>query len=750
MTAVGDVVTRRTLLPDSTSGSEIDRLFRDDSAKTCVVVADPVHGAVLVSRAGFYEHMSGRLGFGWALSGDRSVRHLFERGLPSDPIAADWNEPLIEVALSLLSEGVSSDREDLLVDLTAGTYGTVPVADVLRWVGSAYIDQSIELENRERRFRALVQSGSDAIAVVSANFTVDYASPAYLALTGLDAEVAQVADPRSLLHPDDLDTLSPVWERAVGIPGTTQVAAARVRRSDGSWRVCEVRLRSMVDDPAVAGVVLNVRDVTEERRLQQDLRHQALHDPLTGLPNRVLFSRWLDRHTSSGGAADGLAIVYFDLDGFKGINDTFGHHAGDRVLVEVGHRMQAGSDQVRLLARLAGDEFAALIDPGAIDPVVVATELREALHQPVMVEGQPFHIRASFGVVTATDDGANGYELLRRADVAMYAAKQSGRDAVHEWTPSTDERFADRLAMVPELAAALENGQLDLVYQPYFSLATGALTGIEALARWDHPTLGAVPPPEFIAVAERSGLIAELGRFVVSTAIEQAATWRRHGVIRDDVVMSVNVAPGEMLDPRFEESIDAALRESGLAPESLQLEVTESSLIADTDVAAERLSRLRGRGIRIAVDDFGTGYASMDYLRLLPVDVIKVDRSFIDGIEGNARDELIVNGMVRLADALDVDVVAEGVERQGQAERLAQMGCTSAQGYFFSRPVRASVFDAAVGAAAGPWPWLPGSLRALGVHADEPAAEPGVEVGRVETSLKSAAAPPPPTLPSIN
>lgn len=719
MTSVGDVATRRNLLPESTRGSEIDRLFRDDPMKTSVVVADRTHGAVLVSRTAFYENMAGRLGYGWALSGDRSIRQLLERGLRAGQISAQWNEPLIEVGLAMLSDGIPTDAEDLLVDLTAGTYGTVPVAGVLQWVGSAYIDQSIELENRERRFRALVQSGSDAIAVLSPTFAVQYVSPAYLELTGLDAETAFVADPRSLVHAADLDALTPTWERAVAAPDTSHTAAVRVRRADGTWRVCEIRLRSMVDDPAVGGLVVNIRDVTAERRLEQDLRHQALHDPLTGLPNRVLFSQWLDRHATGSGPASGLAIVYFDLDGFKGINDTFGHHAGDRVLVEVGRRVQATSDQVRLLARLAGDEFAALVDPGAVDPVVVATELREALHRPILVEGQPFHIRASFGVVAATGDGADGYELLRRADVAMYAAKQSGRDAVHEWAPSTDERFADRLAMVPELAAALENGQLDLVYQPYFSLETGALTGIEALARWDHPTRGAVPPPEFIAVAERSGLIAELGRWVVTTAIRQAAQWRARGVIRDDVVVSVNVAPGEMLDPRFEESIDTALHDSGLAPESLQLEVTESSLIADTDVAADRLSRLRARGIRIAVDDFGTGYASMDYLRLLPVDVIKVDRSFVAGIESNARDELIVNGIVRLADALDVDVIAEGVERQGQAERLAEMRCTSAQGYFFSRPVRAEVFATAVGVASGPWPWLPGSLGARGVVANE-------------------------------
>ena len=706
MTSVGDVATRRNLLPGSILGSDIDRLFRNDPHKTCVVVADDDHGAVLVSRTAFYENMAGRLGYGWALSGDRSIRHLLDRGLRAEHVWAAWNDPLIEVGLALLSDGVPNEVEDLLVDLTAGTYGTVPVADVLRWVGSAYVDQSIELENRERRFRALVQSGSDAIVVVSQSFDVDYASPAYLGLTGLDADRALATDPRRLLHPEDEETLNRLFDGALASAGSTRSVVVRFRRTDDTWRSCEVRCRSLIDDPAVGGFVLNIRDVTEERRLEEDLRHQALHDPLTGLPNRALFTRWLDRYAAERNRAAGLGLIYFDLDGFKGINDTFGHDAGDRVLIEVGRRVRQASDQVGLIARLAGDEFAALIEPGAADPIVVAERLREALHQPILVEGRPFHVRASFGVVTAASDGADGSELLRRADVAMYAAKQSGRDAVHEWTASTDDRFASRLAMVPELADALAQDALHLEYQPYFSLATGALVGVEALARWDHPSRGSVPPAEFVAVAERSGMIGELGRWVLTTATGQAAEWRRDGTIGPDVVMSVNLAPGELLGRDFEANLDGALQRSGLPADGLQLEVTESTLIADTEVAADVLHRLRSRGIRIAVDDFGTGYASMDYLRLLPVDVIKVDRSFVSGLAAHSRDELIVNGIVRLADALGLEVVAEGVEQENQAAALAAMGCTSAQGYFFARPVRHDLFGATATAAAGPWRWV--------------------------------------------
>ncbi|MEO0492986.1 MAG: EAL domain-containing protein [Actinomycetota bacterium] len=713
MTTVGDLTTRRQLLPASTPSSFVDATFRAEHRAVSVVVAHETEGAVLVSRSSFYEAMAGPLGYGWALNQERSISSLIERGMPVDRVHAAWNDPLIEVGLSLLADGLPNDTEDLLVDLTAGTYGTVSVAEVLRWVGGAYIDQSIELENRERRFRALVQSGSDAIVVVGPDHVLDYASPAYLALTGLDGDDALGVDPMELIHPPDRDDVGRARDAALAAPGTSHTVRARLCRSDGALRSCEIRVRSMMSDPAVSGLVVNIRDVTEERRLEEDLRRQALHDPLTGLPNRVLFSRWLERHAATGPSAlRGLGVIYFDLDGFKGVNDSFGHATGDRVLVEAGRRLTQVSEQVKMLARLSGDEFAAIVGPASHDADRVAIALRDSLHEPVVVEGRKHHVRASFGVVVGTGDEVSTSELLRRADVAMYAAKQSGRDAVHVWNPQTDERFASRLSMAPDLAAAIESDGIHLVYQPYFSLVTGALVGIEALCRWQHPVRGMVTPPEFIALAERSGLVASLGRWVLATATRQAAQWRRQGVIGPEVTMSVNVAPGELLDVGFEPGTAEALAASGLPPTALQLEVTESAIIADTDVAANVLGRLRDAGIRIAVDDFGTGYASMDYLRLLPVDVIKIDQSFVAGLADHARDELIVNGIVRLAEALEVEVVAEGVEQQLQAELLHAMGCDSAQGYFFARPVMPEVFAATVTAAAGPWPWTTHGARA--------------------------------------
>lgn len=422
-------------------------------------------------------------------------------------------------------------------------------------------------------------------------------------------------------------------------------------------------------------------------------------DELTGLPARAAFVEELEEAVELLNAPEAkpLALLYFGMDGFRSVNDTLGHQAGDQLLSEVGRRLRTTSRKSETVARLGGDEFGVLIsDAGSSDPFKAADRLRRELREPWTVNDQLVPLRASVGVAVMTDPALGAQELLRRADVAMSGAKQSGRDCVRTWSDEIDARFGNHLDLLTDLAEALEHDLLHLVYQPYFDLSTGAMAGAEALVRWEHEERGTIFPDQFIPLAERSGMINTLGHWVLRTACRQASAWIDEGLLRPGSLISVNVSPPELMDTGFETIVMNALAQAGLSPERLQLEITETAVLEDTEVAAETLQRLRRSGVQIAIDDFGTGFASMTYLRRLPVDAIKIDKSFVDGVVQEPRDELIVGGIVQLANALGLEVIAEGIESADQASVLAELGCHKAQGYHFSRPQTADAFLAAV------------------------------------------------------
>lgn len=597
--------------------------------------------------------------------------------------------PLSELATDVLEHVTGRTVGDIRVSYPDGASGVLAADDLVEWIQASLRTRATRVEYDDRRLQALVSSSTDAIVVVDRKGRISYASPAYTRITGVSASAAIGSSAVSRLHDDDAARFVELFSEAGERDGHRLRGRFRLRGADGSCRRCEITVRSLLCDPAVNGAVMNIRDSSEEHRLQGDLHRQARRDELTGLANRTFFIDRLELAVAGLGETDAkpLGVLYFDMDGFKSVNDSLGHGAGDELLVEVGRRLDAGHRRGETIARLGGDEFGLLItDAGSSDPVQAAQRFRKELSEPFLVQGQPVPLRASFGVVVEDEPTVTAEELLRRADVAMFAAKQSGRDGVRLWTPDIDSRFSSRMGLVSELAKALDEDLLHLVYQPYYDLSDGALAGIEALVRWQHPERGTIFPDEFIPVAEASGLIITLGRWVLRTACQQAAHWLAEGRVGDRSVMSVNVSPPELMDTGFESTVMAALAESGLDPTRLQLEVTETAIIEDTDMAADTLERLRKIGVRIAVDDFGTGYASMSYLRRLPVDVIKIDKSFVDGVSNNARDSLIVGGIVSLADALDVDVIAEGVEDASQAAALVELGCHKAQGYHFSRP----------------------------------------------------------------
>ncbi|MGA8363074.1 MAG: EAL domain-containing protein [Solirubrobacteraceae bacterium] len=422
-----------------------------------------------------------------------------------------------------------------------------------------------------------------------------------------------------------------------------------------------------------------------------ELRHQSLHDALTGLPNRVLA---LDRAEQMLARARRLQIpvaaLYVDIDGFKHVNDTFGHAAGDELLRTVAARLADVVREGDTAARLSGDEFVVLVEGSTLDagPELVAERLLEVLRRPYDMDdmnGQTrrqLSLTASIGI--ALGERASAAELLRDADVALYEAKAAGKDYYMLFQSSMQTAARDRLTLEMDLAEALEQRQLFLQYQPTFDLQSESVIGVEALIRWRHPTRGVIEPIEFIPVAEESGLIVPIGRWVLEDACRQAAIWRRHG---HEIDMSVNVSGRQLDDDELIEDVRHALAESGLDPETLTLEITETTLMRDAEATAKRLRSLKELGVRIAIDDFGTGYSSLAYLRQFPVDALKIDRSFISGIAGSKGSAALIHTLVQLGKTLDIETLAEGIEERSQLETLQREHCDHGQGFLFSRPL---------------------------------------------------------------
>ena len=417
------------------------------------------------------------------------------------------------------------------------------------------------------------------------------------------------------------------------------------------------------------------------------LAYQAMHDALTNLPNRnMLFDHLLNALRTDSGEGRPMALLLMDLDRFKEINDTLGHHRGDLLLRQVGSRLQSILWEPDLVARLGGDEFAILLPRLAAtgDVTIVAQKILTTLEEPFLIEGLPVAVEASIGIALYPDHGGNPDSLLQRADVAMYAAKKSGGYVIYDAT--YDRHSSRRLALAGALRHAIDHDQLLLHYQPKIDFATKHVTGVEALARWQHPEYGFIPPDDFVPPAEQTGLIKPLTVWVLNAALRQYAAWRQAG---RRIEMAVNLSARNLHDPQLPDLIHGLLKTYGVAPAMLQLEITESAIMADAGRAIEILARLRDIGVRLSVDDFGTGYSSLGYLNRLPVDEIKIDRSFIMDLLGNGNGAMIVPCTIDLGHRLGLKVVAEGVEDQAVWNRLAALGCDAAQGYYMSHPLPA-------------------------------------------------------------
>lgn len=447
----------------------------------------------------------------------------------------------------------------------------------------------------------------------------------------------------------------------------------------------EVNLQIDTDDEIgrLAGSFNQMVAAIEERERQ--IIHVGLHDGLTGLPNRKLFAEQLGNVLARRRGAEQVMVAYIDLDDFKMVNDTLGHPAGDAMLRMVADHLREDLPEAQI-ARLGGDEFAILID--GIDPKAslgnIADSLQRSFDRPITINGQAASCGASIGIAMAPADGEDGTTLMKNADLALYRAKHEGKSTYHFFEPALDEVARQRRQLEIDLRAAIKEGQFALAFQPLYSLAEERLTGFEALIRWDHPTRGRISPLAFITLAEETGLIVPIGEWVLREACHQAMTWP------DDVSVAVNVSPRQFASSGIAATVLSALSASGLSPQRLELEITESIFIGDVEATLATLHSLRSLGVRIALDDFGTGYSSLSYLRSFPFDKVKIDKSFVEDLGTSSSGHAVIRAITALADALGMETLAEGVEDVAQFEVLAREGCQHIQGYLFSKPVPAA------------------------------------------------------------
>jgi diguanylate cyclase (GGDEF)-like protein/PAS domain S-box-containing protein len=561
----------------------------------------------------------------------------------------------------------------------------------------------------EERLSSLIKNSSDVVCVLDADATVRYVSDSAGATLGLDPAALTGGALLDFVHPEDRPRVralvAALASQPAGQPsliefrvcrtgnGGEPQADARDGGGQAGWRDVEAAACNLLGDDAVEGIVLNMRDVSERKAFQDELEHQAFHDTLTGLPNRALFRNRVE-HALVSRRRDQrpVAVLFLDLDDFKYVNDSLGHAAGDEVLQEVARRIADCMRPVDTAARLGGDEFAILLrdTDSELHSIEVASRVMAAVKEPVRLPGRDVVLAVSVGISFSDQQmvsSSDADELLRNADAAMYMAKEHGKDTYQLFNPEIHARAMARMQLKAELQRALDAGEFTVRYQPIMDLERGDMAGTEALARWEHPERGILPPAEFVPLLEETGLIVPVGRHILGEACAWAAHLQRECPRDPPLSMAVNVSARQLQRPEFIGEVAEALEETGIVPSSLTLELTESVMMQDMEVSLMRLESLRELGVKLAIDDFGTGYSSLNYVRELPVDILKIDRSFL--ADTNPQVEQMTASIVELARIFNLRAVAEGVENPDQLARLQGMHCDFGQGFHFARPLLA-------------------------------------------------------------
>jgi diguanylate cyclase (GGDEF)-like protein/PAS domain S-box-containing protein len=590
------------------------------------------------------------------------------------PIAAGEDRQMLYNKVSFVDQ-----RGDV-----AGVIGVI--TDVTR-----YKETERALEASEARFRVLTESSIDLISVIDAGGVMQYQSAALRHLLGFDPVESAGRNVFDLVHKDDAEHVRAAFRRLTETRALTEPVEFRLRHRDGSWRTFESLGTNCLDNPHIRGLVWNSRDVTDRKVIQQRIQHLAYHDNLTGLPNRGLLQDRLARSIARAErAGKKVAVLFIDLDNFKNINDTLGHDVGDELLRQVSRRL---SDCVRLedtIARQGGDEFIVLLDSldDGRNASIVAQKVLNQLRLPLNLGGTEQHVSGSVGIAVYPEDGRDAQTLMKNADTAMFHGKGLGKNTYQYFTPQMNIAVKRRMMLESALRRAVLQKDFVLHYQPQIDLETGEIIACEALVRWKTEDSGTVMPGDFIPLAEETGLINEIGEWVLQESCRQAREWQDMGMAGHRR-MAVNLSARQFADKGFLEMVTRVLTETGLAPSCLELEITESQVMRQTDGMIQLLNKLSEMGVQLAIDDFGTGYSSLSYLKRLPIQKLKIDQSFIRDITVDPNDTAIVVAIINMARSLDLETIAEGVETAGQLALLRAKGCRVGQGFFFAAPLPA-------------------------------------------------------------
>ncbi len=617
--------------------------------------------------------------------------------VPLGPVSA---AALLLLASSLLHQpvGPAALTCSVLLGGTLVTGGVLARLDSLsteRLLDELVLKRTVSIGSREKWFRALVQNSSDVITVVDVRGVIRYLTPSVTQILGHDPGQLVGTKMTSLLRPGDGRRLEAALASAARSPGRPVTLEFPVWGSSGVWCDTETTVTSLVHDPDIRGLVLNTRDVSERRRLEEQLTQQAYSDGLTGLANRSLFRSKVDASLRLAPCPGEVAVLYLDLDGFKAVNDAQGHHVGDQVLGIVAQRLSGAVRPGDVVARLGGDEFAILVtgrdaEAGAVR---AAERVRRALAAPFVLDGRELLLGASTGIAVSDSGDETADQLLRNADLAMYRAKSRRDQSFVRFEAEMHDAVLARMKAESDLRQAVANGDLVLYFQPVVELDTGRIVGVEALVRWRHHERGIISPADFIDLAEETGLVNEIGRWALEESCIQGVRWQRYAPPGDHFKVAVNVSVRQ-LDSALPLQVRDVLAATGLPGPALTLEMTESVLMERTEEVVELLDQMKTLGLRVAVDDFGTGYSSLSYLSRFPVDILKIDQSFVQNLGGARGQSALVHTIVRLGESLQLDTVAEGIETPAQRDALTAMGCRFGQGYLFARPLPVDEVDA--------------------------------------------------------
>ncbi len=619
-------------------------------------------------------------------------------------LGAAWflSEAVVARPLSLLvraAKRIAAGDFSARTDLAAGR-------GELSELARAFDEMAGSLEQAFLRIQSVMEVAPEAIIMSDADGRIVMANARTEKLFGYTRQEL-IGKPIEILVPTDLRAAHVKNRSSYGHkPVTRDMGAKKLdlkgQRKDGTTFPVDISLAPLKTEQGI-WVVAAVRDVSERKRFEAEILHQATHDTLTGLPNRTLFRELLIHGMAQATRAENLlAVLFLDLDGFKNINDTLGHAEGDALLRAVAQRIVGALRKDDVVARQGGDEFTILLQgvKEVQDITLIADNLLKAIARPYVSGPHEMHITSSIGITVFPFDDNDADNLLRNADTAMYQAKADGKNAFRFYTAEMNAAMRSRLEIENGLRQALQDGQFVLHYQPQVSVETGGILGVEALIRWQHPVQGLLAPTTFISIAEESGLIEPIGEWVLATACRQIQTWRALGL--GDIKVAVNLSARQFQRPNLLDTIRRILAETGVdgCPWLLELELTESMVMRDVEKSVVTLKRLREMGLLLAIDDFGTGYSSLSYLKRFPINMLKIDKSFIDGITTDADDAAIATAIVSLGHSMKLSVIAEGVETEQQWNWLRQAGCDEAQGYHFGRPMPADELEALLRAGA--------------------------------------------------